>query len=123
MNWIVWMENNPGLVLTVGGSIVVAIIGGVFGLWAKNHTPKTPVPIQDVWGENRALRGDLRAVEASIEELREEYHDVKEAFGGLWSYMGRVRDAWGRQPEMPRLTVMEKRKLATVVEESELADW
>lgn len=118
-----WLQNNLGLVITVSGSIIVAVIGGIFGLWAKNHSPKTPVPIQDIWGENRALRGDLRAIETRVTAVEKESHAVREAFEALWDYMGRLRWAWGQETEMPRLTATEKRKITAILEETELAEW
>lgn len=62
-----WVALNAGTVITVGGSVVVAVIGGGFMVWAKNHTPAAPTPIQDVWDENRTLRAEIRDLENAFD--------------------------------------------------------
>lgn len=62
-----WVSLNAGTVITVGGSVVVAVIGGAFMVWAKNHTPAAPTPIQDVWDENRTLRSEIRDLENAFD--------------------------------------------------------
>lgn len=111
-----WMAENIGTVLTVGGSVLVAIIAGAFGLWAKNHTPRQPVPIQDVWSENRSLRADLLGVEARLDDLDTETRKLRDGLGVLWRYVQRLRLAWG-QPTMPALTPGERRTLAPLIED------
>jgi hypothetical protein len=112
-----WLAANIGTVLTVGGSITVAIIAGGFGLWAKNHTPKQPVPIQDVWSENRSLRADLLGVERRFDLLDIDYRKALTALDVLWRYVQRVKNAWGNQPDMPALTATERRTLASLIDD------
>jgi hypothetical protein len=112
-----WLAQNIGTVLTVGGSILIAIITGAFALWAKNHTPKQPVPIQDVWSENRSLRADLLGVERRFDLLDVDYRKVLNALDVLWRYVQRVRAAWGTHPTMPALTPAERRTLSPLIED------
>ncbi|MFF8187745.1 hypothetical protein ACF044_10855 [Microbacterium sp. NPDC016588] len=111
-----WLSDNIGTVLTVGGSVLVAIIAGAFGIWAKSHTPRQPVPIQDVWTENRSLRGDLRLTEERVEELDTENRRLRDGLDVLWRYIQRLRVAWGR-PTVPTLTASERRILAPLIED------
>lgn len=106
-----------GTILTIGGSILVAIIGGVFGLWAKFHSPKQPVPIQDIWSENRSLRADLLAEEGRYDDLDRNYRAALVGLDLLWRYVQRIRRAWGSTPTMPTLTTAERRKLAPLIED------
>jgi len=110
------MAENIGTVLTVGGSILVALIAGGFGLWAKNHTPRQPVPIQDVWSENRSLRADLRDVETRLDDLDDLSRKLRDGLGVLWRYVQRLKLAWG-QPTMPALTPSERRALAPLIDD------
>ncbi|MDF2992099.1 MAG: hypothetical protein K0S37_2613 [Microbacterium sp.] len=112
-----WLADNIGTVLTVGGSVLVAIIAGAFALWAKHHTPRQPVPIQDVWSENRSLRADLLGVEQRLEVLDGNYRSVLDGISVLWRYVERIKVAWGVQPDMPTLTAAEHRTLARVIED------
>lgn len=111
-----WFTDNIGTVLTVGGSVLVAVLTGIFALWAKSHTPRQPVPIQDVWSENRSLRDDLRGVEARLDELDTETRKLRDGLGVLWRYVQRLRLAWGR-PTIPALTSSERRILAPLIED------
>lgn len=110
------VAQNIGTVLTVGGSVLVAIIAGAFGIWAKNHTPRQPVPIQDVWTENRSLRADLRDVEERLNEIDDLSRGLRDGLGVLWRYVQRLKLAWG-QPTMPALTAAERRTLAPLVDD------
>lgn len=111
-----WLDENIGTVLTVGGSIVVALIALVGGVWAKHHTPRQPVPIQDVWSENRSLRADLREVEERLNDIDDLSRGLRDGLGVLWRYVQRLKLAWG-QPTMPALTAAERRTLAPLVED------
>lgn len=114
-----WIAQNIGTALTVGGSIIVAIIAAVGGWWAKNHAPRQPIPIQDVWTENRALRADLLSTERRYDELEEKYWAVRDALYALRAYVRRVRTAWGVHATIPSMTASEHRKLAAVVDDTE----
>lgn len=111
-----WVTDNIGTILTVGGSIVVAILTIVGGLWAKNHTPRQPVPIQDVWSENRSLRADLLSVEERLDALDTDTRKLRDGLGVLWRYVQRLRLAWGR-PTIPALTPSERRTLAPLIDD------
>ena len=123
-----WISQNIGTVLVVGGSVLVAVISGAFGLWAKHHTPKQPVPITDVWAENRALRDDLSEVNQRLDQLQEDFRtfreekytesrELKHGLEVLWAYVERIRAAWGTVTDMPTLTPAERRALAHVIED------
>lgn len=114
-----WIAQNIGTVLTVGGSIAVAIIMGVVGpIWAKNHTPRQPIPIQDVWTENRNLRADLISTEDRFDDLEKKYHRVHAAFNAAWAYVERLINAWGA-PHVPSLTPTERRRINAVSEDTD----
>lgn len=113
-----WLAQNIGTALTVGGSIVVAIIGGLFAVWAKNHVPKQPIPIQDVWTENRALRDDLRTSEKHYGELDDRHRVLRDAFDALHAYVARLIAAWGLGP-LPAMTPSERRKIAAVADDTD----
>jgi hypothetical protein len=111
-----WIAQNVGTALTVGGSIIVAVVGGVFGIWAKHHSPRQPIPIQDVWSENRALRADLVATENRYDDLEDRYRKARDALAVMWDYVRRLRANWGRTP-IPVLTSSERRAVAAVIED------
>lgn len=106
-----WIEQNAGTVLTVGGSVVVAIITVIGAVWAKYHTPRQPVPIQDVWGENRTLRGELEKARVVNDDLSDDLRRLRDGLSALWRYVSRIGDAWGVQDAMPALTPDERRAL------------
>jgi hypothetical protein len=112
-----WIAQNVGTALTVGGSIVVAVVGGVFGIWAKHHAPRQPIPIQDVWSENRSLRTDLLGAEKRYDDLELQHRKVIAALEVLWRYVQRVKTAWGLRPDMPQLTAAERRALHPHIED------
>lgn len=114
-----WLAENAGTALTVGGSIVVAIIAAVGALWAKHHTPRQPVPIQDVWSENRSLRADLLGAEDRFETLDAKHRKALDALAALWRYVERVRAAWGVRTHMPSLTPAERRTLASLIADAD----
>jgi hypothetical protein len=95
-----WVSQNVGTILTVGGSIVVAVITVAGAAWAKNHTPKQPVPIQDVWGENRTLRTELR--------------EVRDAFDALFDWAERAIRLWGASVSVPLFTKSERDTISKV---------
>lgn len=111
-----WLSDNIGTVLTVGGSVIVAVIAAIGGFWAKNHTPRQPVPIQDVWSENRSLRADLLSVEARLDEIDTETRKLRDGLGVLWRYVQRLRLAWGR-PTIPALSASERRILTPLIDD------
>jgi hypothetical protein len=111
-----WLAQNIGTVLTVGGSIIVTIVGGVFAIWAKNHAPRQPVPIQDVWSENRALRADLVSTEKRYDELEEKYRKARDALTAMWAYVRRLKHHWGQTP-IPTLTPSERRAVHAVIDD------
>lgn len=80
---------NLGTILTVGGSVLVALIGGFFMLKAR-RTPAAPdeVPIQDVWQENRNLRADAK-------QDRTEITTLSDAFDALYAWVQRALQIWG----------------------------
>jgi len=85
-----FLAENFGTIITVGGSVMVAIIGGGFALWAKNHTPKQVVPIQDVWAENRTMRNEIR--------------DLENAFDVAFRWMERAIRDWNTGRPLPEFT-------------------
>jgi len=113
-----WLAQNVGTALTVGGSIIVAIIGLVGAIWAKTHTPKQPIPIQDVWTENRSLRADLISEEKRYGELEDRYRAARDAIDALRAYVARLIAAWGVQP-LPTMTTSERHKVAAVINDTD----
>lgn len=114
-----WLAENAGTALTVGGSIVVAIITVIGALWAKHHTPRQPIPIQDVWSENRSLRADLIGMEARFKALDVDYERSVDIVAVLWRYVQRIQATWGLQAQMPRLSSAERRAIAPLVTDLE----
>lgn len=113
-----WIAQNIGTVLTVGGSIAVAVIGVIGAVWAKSHTPKQPIPIQDVWTENRALRADLTGTERERDDYKDRYEAARDAARALWAYLTRLRDSWGHEP-IPQMTAWERRKVQAVITDTD----
>lgn len=95
-----WLENNIGTLLTVGGSVVVAIIGLIGALWVKHHTPKQPIPITDVWGENRTLRRELA--------------ELRDAFDALFAWAERAIHQWGASLNVPLFTKGERALISKI---------
>ena len=113
-----WIAQNIGTALTVGGTIIVAIIGAIGAWWAKNHTPKQPIPIQDVWTENRLLRADLAGTERERDAYKDRYEAARDAARALWAYLTRLRDSWGHTP-VPTMTAWERRKVQAVITDTD----
>lgn len=114
-----WFEQNAGTIITVGGSVIVAVVAGAFALWAKHHTPRQPVPIQDVWSENRSLRADLIGVEGRLDDLDRLHRTALDAISILWRYVERIKGAWGIQAAMPVLSPAERRTLSAVITDAD----
>lgn len=102
-----WLAANAGTVITVGGSVVVAVIGGAFMVWAKRHTPATPVTVPDVWGENRKLRE-----EADSDHLR--IREFEDAFAVAFRWMERAIRDWNTGKPIPEFTDEEKQVIGKV---------
>lgn len=114
-----WLAENAGTVLTVGGSIAVAVVAGAFGLWAKHHTPRQPVPIQDIWSENRSLRADLLGMEERFRALDVNYEKAVDIVAVLWRYIQRIQAAWGVHGHMPTLSPAERRTIAPLITDAD----
>lgn len=90
-----------GLVITAGASVLVALIGGNALVKAKRTpAPAEPVPVQDVWEENRKVRNEIR-------ELRGELRTVHGALGVSLRWMQRAIRDWGTGYPPPPLSEAE----------------
>jgi hypothetical protein len=87
-----------GLVITAGASVAVALIAMLGTLIAKRSS--TPVPIQDVWKENR--------------ELRAEFRNMQVGFDVLFHWMERAISTWGDPGGPPVFTDQDRAALEKV---------
>jgi hypothetical protein len=104
---IEWLMQNPGTVVTVGGSIVVAVIGGAFMVWAKHHTPAVPVSVPDVWGENRKLREEA-------DERTDRIREFEDAFAVAFRWMERAIRDWNTGKPVPEFSDEEKQVIGKI---------
>lgn len=137
-----FLQANLGVFVTVGGSIAVALIGAAGLVWAKGRSPgREPVPVQDIWAENRQLTADYRTVNRAYDELRLEHRNLEDRFDALsdeiraykqekdaelrvtrhavevlWEYVERIKAAWGGGGKVPALTSEERRVLTQVID-------
>lgn len=127
------LVQNLGTILTVGGSVVVAFIGGMSLIWAKGKAPaREPVPIQDIWEENRQVTREYRELRGKHGELEDKFDGLADEFKKyrterdaevkitrhaveiLWNYVERIKAAWGSDA-MPNLTPDERNILTQVI--------
>lgn len=88
-----------GLVITAGASVAVALIGAVSMVIAKRSS--SPVPIQDVWAENRQLN-------AEKDVLEQKHREVLDAFNVAISWIERaIRNDHDGRP-LPEFTSDER---------------
>jgi hypothetical protein len=129
------VQQYAGTILTVGGSVTVALIGAYAMIRARKASPgREPVPIQDIWEENRLVTKDYRDLRREHGELEEkftalssevrEYKAAKDAevkitrhaVEILWNYVERIKLAWGSD-RMPSLSHEERSVLNQVIED------
>lgn len=109
---------NLGTIMTVGGSIIVAAIATMGAVWAKRARPgSTPVPIQDVWEENRLLVTDAKVARSENRRLGRKFDDALLAVEILWRYVERLRVAWGQQDRIPTLPAEDRAVVGRVLED------
>lgn len=94
----------------VPGATVLAAVLAFLGVLIANKTRK-PVQTQDLWQENRELRGEVRGQASRIDLIEEKFEKRDEerqrvigvlsgGFAALLRYLDRVRPEWGNG-EMP----------------------
>lgn len=93
------MGEYTGLVITAGASVAVALIGAIAMVIAKRSS--SPVPIQDVWAENRQLNAEKDAIE-------KKYYDVLDAFNVAISWIERAINSDHNGRPLPEFTTEER---------------
>ena len=93
------MGEYTGLLITAGSAVLVALIGGILAIVAKNRP--TPVPINDVWDENREMRRENS-------EMRVEIRTLQDAFGILFHWVERAASDWNQNKPMPTFSEEER---------------
>lgn len=112
-----FVEMYAGQIITIGGSLCAALIGAGAMVRARRATPgREPVPLRDIWEENRLTRKEADA--ARDENLALERREINQgmALVVMWRYVGRLIDSWG-SPAMPKLTRGERAAIERVVED------
>lgn len=108
---------NSGTLITVGGSMVVALIGGYWMVQARRTPPgREPIPVKDLWEENRLTRKEAHDVRVENERLADVARDHEEAVIVLWRFVQRLIDAWGTFPR-PIMTKRERSVVGRVIED------
>jgi hypothetical protein len=111
------LTQYAGTILTVGGSIGVAFIGGYAMVRARKASPgREPVPIQDIWVENRRAREEADRERAENIALERRVANQGSAIVVLWRYVQHLTGSWG-QPEMPQLSREDRTVIDRVVED------
>lgn len=112
------IASNLGTIMTVGGSIVVAFIATMGAVWAKRARPGSePVPIQDVWEENRLLLSDAKTARNENRRLERKVDEAIAAVDVLWRYVQRIRVVWPDETPLPELSPRDKDIVARVIED------
>ncbi len=94
-----------GLVITAGASVLVALIGAGAMLVAKRSS--SPVPIQDVWAENRQLN-------AEKDVLEQRNRDILDAFNVAISWIERAISNDHNGKPLPEFTSDERNVIGKV---------
>jgi hypothetical protein len=113
---------DAGTLMTVGGSIIVAAIGAYAMIRARRVEPgREPVPLRDIWAENRSAREEADRERAENVALERMVTNQGTAIVVMWTYIGRLIDSWGT-PTMPRLTRNEQAVIDRVIDDITTAE-
>lgn len=114
MSLVEWLAENAGQMLVIGVPLGVASISAYAMVKAKRN--REPVPIPEVWKENRLSRQEADDARDANALLERKVTNQGTALIVLWDYVQRLLDRWG-EPTAPRLSRSEKAIIERVIED------
>lgn len=114
MNVLDWVATYSGQILTVGVPVMVVSISSYAMIKARKN--REPVPIPEVWKENRLSRQEADDARDANAMLERKVTNQGTAIIVLWDYVQRLLDRWG-EPTAPNLSRSEKAIIERVIED------
>lgn len=104
--------------MTAGTSVAVALIGAYAMFRAKKVPPgREPVPLKDIWEENRLTRHEADLERDEKIALERRVANLATAAVVMWDYIIRLTDNWGSDRPMPKLSRTERAAIDRVLDE------